>query len=105
MATYKENVIDKVRSLRNEVVPSAKMILYGSQARGDARAESDWDFVMLLNKDKVTREDFDRYAFPFVELGWSMGEYFSVKQYTLEDWAKREYTPFCQNVIRDGIEL
>lgn len=103
--SHREDVINQVSQLRNQVVPSAKMILFGSQARGDAHAESDWDFVMLLKKDRVTLEDFDRYAFPFVELGWSMGEYFSVKQFTLEDWARRANTPFYQNVLRDGIEL
>jgi predicted nucleotidyltransferase len=28
-----------------------KIILFGSRARGEARAESDWDFLVVLNDD------------------------------------------------------
>jgi predicted nucleotidyltransferase len=37
--------------------PDATIILYGSYARGDYRKDSDVDLLILLDKDKVTRED------------------------------------------------
>jgi predicted nucleotidyltransferase len=36
--------------------PTAKIYLYGSRARNSANDESDWDLLILLSRDKITRE-------------------------------------------------
>ena len=77
----------------------------GSQARGDVHEESDWDILILLDKEKITSADFDTYAYPLIDLGWQLGEYFSTKLYTFNEWMKRKGTPFFKNVELDGIEL
>lgn len=100
-----ENIIDKIRELKEAVLPSGKLILFGSQARRDATINSDWDILLLLNKDKITPSDFDAYAYPFVELGWNLGEYFSMKLYTQSEWMERKGTPFFKNVEEEGVEL
>ena len=93
-------------NLRKATLPQdGKLMLFGSQARGDAHEESDWDFIMLLNKEKIDCEDFDTYAYPFVLLGLKWGEYFSVKQYTFNEWETRKNTPFYNNVMKEGIEI
>ena len=82
-----------------------KGFLFGSQARGDVHDESDWDILILLDKEKITSADFDTYAYPLIDLGWQFGEYFSTKLYTFTEWMKRKGTPFFKNVELDGIEL
>ena len=99
-------ILDKVRSTMALVMPEgAKLSLFGSQARGDATPESDWDFLLLLNKSKVEEADYEQYVYPLVDLGWSLGEYFSVKVYSSDDWQLRKGTPFYNNVERDQIRL
>ena len=100
-----KQIVHDIAVMKAQRLPKdVRLILFGSQARGDARPESDWDLLMLLNKDRLEHTDFARYAYPFVELGLSHGEYFSIKQYTLEEWNQRKGTPFYKNVVNEGKE-
>lgn len=98
-------IVGYIKELKKNVLPDAKLILFGSQARQDATSESDWDMLILLDKDEITSADFEKYAYPFVELGWKLGEYFSMKLYTVSEWMKRKGTPFFKNVEAEGVEL
>jgi predicted nucleotidyltransferase len=40
-------LLERVKQAVHEVEPEADIVLYGSRARGDAHAESDWDFLIL----------------------------------------------------------
>ena len=52
-----------------EINPNAQILLYGSRARGTEHTESDWDLLILLDKDKIEDSDFDQISYPIVELG------------------------------------
>lgn len=70
----KNEIIHSIRETARQVMPSgSRVILFGSQARGDAHHESDWDILILLDKSRIYNEDFDRVAYPLVELGWKIG--------------------------------
>ena len=106
MSTDKEAILQSIVSLGSKVLPSgSRLILFGSQARGDAHEESDWDLLILLNDGQLGRDAFGNYGYPFVELGWEYGTYFSPKIYTYSEWAERKGTPFYNNISREGIAL
>ena len=99
-------IVREIAAMKERTLPKdGRLILFGSQARGDATLESDWDLLMLLNKDSIEHSDFARYAYPFVELGLTHGEYFSIKQYTVDEWEERKSTPFYKNVKKEGVEI
>ena len=102
----KSQVIDRIKRLAQTVLPKGSSLwLYGSRARGDENASSDWDLLILLNGIGLQENAFSQYAYPFVELGWEYGTYFSPKIYTYSEWASRKGTPFYDNVNKEGIAL
>ena len=99
-------IINKIREVAHSTIPKGgRMFLFGSQARGDARKDSDWDILILLDKHKIVNDDFDKVAYPVVELGWKLGIEINPLIYTYTDWEKRSFTLFYKNIQKDGIEL
>ena len=100
-----ETIFNEIQALKRQLIPTEKMILFGSQARGDAHEDSDWDLLVLLDKPIRENDDYDNYGYPFAEMGWKYGVYLSTKIYTVTEWEKRKPTPFYKNVEQDGIEI
>lgn len=70
-----ESVISQMKSVATALIPKGgSAILYGSRARGDAKTNSDWDILILLDKDKLVQEDYEKISYPFVLLGCDLGE-------------------------------
>lgn len=101
-----DNVIFAIRQVANTGIPKgAKVILFGSQARGDAREDSDWNVLVLIDKDHLTQSDHDQYSYPFWELGWRIDAMIHPAVYTLNDWQTKANPIFRTNVERVGILL
>jgi len=105
MQKTREEIIRAIRLLLNNISPNAKVILFGSRARNESNTDSDWDFLILLNKSRIEPSDFDTISYPLYELGWKLGEHFSSKIYTTSEWQKRKFTPFYKNIEKEGILL
>ncbi len=82
-----------------------KAILFGSRARGDAKETSDWDILVLLDKEHITSGDMDEISYPIRELGWELDEMVNPIMYTIKDWQRKSGTPFYKNVMAEGITL
>lgn len=106
MENRNQSVLQSIKETLQETIPSGgRVLLFGSRARGEARTDSDWDILILIDKEKISHDDFDKYAFPLIELGWSIGTEITPLLYTYQDWQKRSFTPFFKNVEQEGIEL
>lgn len=105
MKQAREYILSEIKKTLHSVAPNAKAILFGSRARNDAREDSDWDVLILIEKDKIRNEDFDTIAYPLVELGWNIGEMINPVLYTFSEWKKRSFTMFHKNVEEEGIAI
>ena len=99
-------VIDNIRELAKRTLPSnATVMLYGSRARGEANEDSDWDLLILLDKQTIEQSDYDAFVYPFTYLGWQLSEMIIPVAYTKEEWNSISYLPFYKNVEQDKIVL
>lgn len=101
----KQFIADIVK-LGKQVLPEgASLWLYGSRARGTAHEDSDWDLLILLNKEQSEFSDFGNYAYPFTLMALDRGEYIIPQIYTRQQWQSMHFTPFVKNVEQDKIVL
>ena len=102
----KHDFIYGLQQLGRDILPAGGHLwLYGSRARGDNRADSDWDLLVLLNRPHKEDLDFTTISYPLMELGFDLGQYFSVHTYSQQEWNKMSFLPFYKNVERDKIVL
>ncbi len=100
-----EQVFQTIKQLAHSVLPEGSSLwLYGSRARGEQHEGSDWDLLILLDKDHISAQDHD-FAYPFRELGWEIGEDISPHLYARKQWDTWTFLPFYKNVERDKIVL
>ncbi len=100
------SIIQRIQSMGKQILPEGSNLwLYGSRARGDNRADSDWDLLVLLNRPHKEDTDFATISYPLMELGFDLGQYFSVHTYSQQEWDKMSFLPFYKNVEHDKIQL
>ena len=102
----KGKIVEQIKHLGKELLPQGShLLLYGSRARGDNRADSDWDLLVLLNRPQKQDADFAAISYPLMDLGFSLGQSFRVHTYSQQEWQNMSFTPFYHNVEHDKIQL
>ncbi|MBS1486691.1 MAG: nucleotidyltransferase domain-containing protein [Bacteroidetes bacterium] len=96
----------KIKNVVHQDYPEAKVILYGSRARGDYKKESDWDILVLLDQATVNFKEEQKIRHKLYPIELETGQSISTFVYSLNDWNTRlSVTPLHRNVIREGIFL
>ena len=98
-------IISLIRDTIREAEPTAQIILYGSRARGDAREDSDWDVLAIVDKPRLSLSDRSRLQYPVWDKGLDMGEEINVFSYTRKQWEQAPPSLFKHNVMSEGITL
>ncbi len=100
------NITDRIKDTARAIMPAnAKVILFGSRARGDWHNGSDWDVLVLLDKDNISERDHELYSYPFGALGWETDEMIHPIIYTMKEWEKRNGSEFYRNITSEGIRI
>ncbi len=96
-------IVNRLRDIVLNEDATATIILYGSEARGEARADSDIDLLILIDKEKVTLQDRQSITYPLYDVEIDTGILINPIVISKKSW-NNEYTitPFYHNVIKDG---
>jgi predicted nucleotidyltransferase len=102
--TKRDIILTTVKKRIKSVDPNAKIILFGSRARNDAHKNSDWDFLILTEKnpDRTFRNKIYDELF---ELELETDEVVTGIIQNIESWHEYSNTPIYQNILRDGVEV
>ena len=97
------DVVEQIRKIIHEIAPTAKAILFGSEARGEARSDSDIDLLILVDGEKMSLEQEESITLPLYELELkTISPIIMLKKL----WENRPFkTPFYINIVNEGIVL
>lgn len=97
------NILQRIKGTVLQHDSSAKIYLYGSRAKGSMKIDSDWDLLILLDKDHITDEIERNVTYPLYDLEFEIGEVISPMVYSEKEWnSKHSVTPFYSNVMREA---
>ena len=97
-------ILKLVKNRIQGIDPNAKIFLFGSRARNDERVDSDWDFLILTEK-QVTQEFKNNISDLLFEAELDSDQIITAIIQNIDIWKNYSFSPIYKNIIKDGIEL
>lgn len=99
-------IVQKISDSVHRNAPTATTILYGSEARGDARPDSDIDVLILLDGEKMDWKKNEDIVGALYQIEWETGVSINPMLVLKKNWDNRPFkTPFYVNVMNEGVKI
>ncbi|NCR39173.1 MAG: nucleotidyltransferase domain-containing protein [Microcystis aeruginosa W13-11] len=102
----KQLLLNKIKQAVQAIEPQSQIFLYGSRARNDAKADSDWDILVLV--DGITNPTrTSQIRRQIYEIEWETEEVICTIVRSKNQWEHPllQTTPFWQSVNKEAIML
>jgi predicted nucleotidyltransferase len=105
MKKQTDKILLKCGELAEKYLGQAKVILYGSRARGVEKEYSDWD-ILILTKRKNDKSEIAAFLKELYNLELELEEVITPIIKNEDEWNSDKYrvTPLYKNVMNDGIQ-
>ncbi len=101
----KTNIEKMIGQTIHGVDPKARVILFGSRARGEVRHDSDWDVLIIVDTPSVSMKQFQALSYDLWVKGLELGHEINPIIYTKQQWENSQPTLFKHHIIEEGITL
>jgi len=103
METRKE-ILFKIKKTVSELDPEARVILFGSRARGDYGKESDWD-LLILTSIPATEENKRNFRYHLLDIELETEQAISTLIHHHDHWKNYSITPLYEIIEKEGLEV
>ncbi|HZH96310.1 MAG TPA: nucleotidyltransferase domain-containing protein [Flavisolibacter sp.] len=94
--------LGELKTLISSYDSKARVILFGSRARGDFKTDSDWD-LLILTTEKVTAGYRNNLIDLIFDLELKYSQQVSTLISTQKNWEEWEILPLYKNIAREGV--
>ncbi len=101
----KSEILKEIKLAVLQIDSNAEVVLFGSRARGDFHEESDWDVLILVDKDEKDYEFKEKIRGALFELELEFGECITGIVRNRNFWEDISVTPLYKEIEKDGIVL
>jgi uncharacterized protein len=106
MTTREKRIFQLITWRIKELDSHAEVILYGSRARGQSKKDSDWDILVLLDREDVTLKTEQKFRHHLFEIELEIGEPISVFVRSKTIWeSKYKITPLYKSIKAEGVKV
>jgi predicted nucleotidyltransferase len=100
-----KSILTNLKKAVESVDADAQVILFGSRARGDNRPDSDWDLLILPQKE-MSHELEDSFRDVIYDLELAHEEVFSMFLFPRSKWNQgASPSPLYDNIRKEGVTI
>jgi predicted nucleotidyltransferase len=96
--------VERIRAEVGRFPADVTTVMYGSEARGDARPDSDIDLLLLVDRENVSADEKQELVNGLFDIEYDSGILINPVVVPKRHWGATK-TPFYENVMKEGVLL